>query len=155
MIGVPGLELGLVDTGIFDAAGTTGNYGSGNHVRSLPDNKGNITFSWQRDQYGLTLINRHIGSYQDLAYDFAYETGNDLTRSLLSRKVDSYYTIDAQFRYNHDWDNPAWGSTLFTVGVLDLLDQDLPYREVSAGNYDALVFDPRGRRIYARFNWSF
>lgn len=155
LIGVPGLELGLVDTGIFDAAGTTGNTGTGNHVRSLPDNKGNITFSWQRDQYGLTVINRHIGSYHDLSYDFAYETGNDLVRSLLRRKVDSYQTWDAQFRYTHDWDNPAWGSTLFTVGVLDLLDQDLPYREVSAGNYDALVFDPRGRRIYARFNWNF
>ena len=152
MIGVPGLELGLQDTGIFDAAGTTGN---GLHVRSLPDNKGNITFSWQRDQYGLTMINRHIGSYQELSYDFAYATGNDLVRSLLRRKIDSYQTWDAQFRYNHDWDNPAWGSTLFTVGVLDLLDQELPYREVSAGNYDATVFDPRGRRLYARFNWRF
>jgi len=152
LIDVPGLELGLQDTGIFDAAGTTGN---GLHVRSLPDNKGNITFSWQRDQYGVTLINRHIGSYQELSYDFEYETGNDLVRSLLRRKVDSYQTWDVQFRYNHDWDNPAWGSTLLTVGVLDLLDQDLPYREASAGNYDALVFDPRGRRIYARFNWSF
>ena len=152
LIGVPGLELGLQDTGIFDAAGTTGN---GLHVRSLPDNKGNITFSWQRDQYGLTMINRHIGSYQELSYDFAYATGNDLVRSLLRRKIDSYQTWDAQFRYNHDWDNPAWGSTLFTVGVLDLLDQELPYREVSAGNYDATVFDPRGRRLYARFNWRF
>ncbi len=152
LIDVPGLELGLQDTGIFDAAGSTGN---GLHVRSLPDNKGNITFSWQRDQYGVTVINRHIGSYQELSYDFAYETGNDLVRSLLRRKIDSYQTLDAQFRYSHDWDNPAWGTTLFTVGVLDLLDQDLPYREVSAGNYDALVFDPRGRRIYARFNWSF
>ena len=99
-------------------------------VRSLPDNKGNITFSWQRDQYGLTLINRHIGSYQDLAYDFAYETGNDLVRSLLRRKVNSYQTWDAQFRYTHDWGNPAYGDTQFTVGVLDLLNQDLPYREV-------------------------
>ena len=155
LINVPGLELGLVDTGIFDAAGTTGNFGNGNHVRSLPDNKGNITFSWQRDQYGLTLINRHIGSYQELSYGFAYETGNDLVRSLLRHKIDSYQTWDAQFRYTHDWDNPAFGNTQFTFGVLDLLDQKLPYREVSAGNYDAIVFDPRGRRIYARFTHGF
>ena len=152
LIGVPGLELGLLDTGILDAAGTTGN---SLHVRSLPDNKGNITFTWQRDQYGVTLINRHIGSYQELAYDFAYETGNDLVRSLLRRKVDSYQTWDAQFRYSHDWGNSAYGNTTFTFGVLDLLDQDLPYREVSAGNYDATVFDPRGRRLYARALWNF
>ena len=152
LIGVPGLELGLQDTGILDAAGTSGN---GLHVRSLPDNKGNITFNWQRDQYGLTLINRHIGSYQDLAYDFAYETGNDLVRSLLRRKIDSYQTWDMQFRYTHDWGNPAYGDTRFTVGVLDLLNQDLPYREVGGLNYDATVFDPRGRRIYVRASWNF
>ncbi len=153
LIGVPGLELGLLDTGVFDAAGTSGN---GLHVRSLPDNKGNITFSWLRDRYGVTLINRHIGSYQDLAYDFEYETGNDLERSLLRRKVDSYQTWDAQFNYTHDWENPAFGdTTTFTFGVLDLLDQDIPYRETGGLNYDATVFDPRGRRIYARARWNF
>ncbi len=152
LLDVPGLELGLLDTGVLDAAGTSGN---GLHVRSLPDNKGNITFSWQRDQYGATLINRHIGSYQDLAYNNVYETGNDLVRSLVRRKVDSYQTWDVQFRYTHDWDNASFGSTQFVVGVLDLLDEDLPYREVGGLNYDATVFDPRGRRIYARFRHNF
>ncbi|GIT23357.1 MAG: hypothetical protein CM1200mP40_30390 [Gammaproteobacteria bacterium] len=57
LLDVPGLELGLNDTGVFDAAGTSGN---NLHVRSLPDNKGNITFSWQRDRHGLTVINRHM-----------------------------------------------------------------------------------------------
>lgn len=152
LIGVPGLELGLLDTGIFDAAGTSGN---GLHVRSLPDNKGNFTFTWLRDQYAVTLINRHIGSYQDLAYDFAYETGNDLVRSLLRRKVDSYNTWDIQMNYTHDWGSAAYGSTIFTFGVLDLLDKDLPYREVGGLNYDATVFDPRGRRVYARARWTF
>jgi len=152
LLGVPGLELGLVDTGKNDAAGTTGN---GLHVRSLPDNKGNLTFSWQRDRHGLTLINRHIGSYQDLSYDFAYATGNDLVRSLLTTTIDSYSTWDVQYRYAHDWGNGALGSTVFTVGVLDLFDEDLPYREVGGLNYDSIVFDPRGRRIYARALWSF
>ncbi len=152
LIGVPGLELGLLDTGVNDAAGTSGN---GLHVRSLPDNKGNITFTWLRDQYALTFINRHIGSYNDLAYDFAYETGNDLVRSLLRRKIDSYQTWDMQFNYTHNWNNSSYGSTIFTFGVLDLLDQDLPYREVGGLNYDATVFDPRGRRLYARARWTF
>ena len=142
----------MLDTGVFNAAGTSGN---GNHVRSLPDNKGNLTFSWQRDRHGLTLINRHIGSYRDLTYDIAYVNANDLVRSLLTKKIDSYQTWDVQYRYAHDWDNGALGSTVFTVGVLDMFDEDLPYREVGGLNYDATVFDPRGRRIYARALWRF
>jgi iron complex outermembrane receptor protein len=154
LIGVPGLELGLEDTGKFDAAGTTGN---GLHVRSLPDNKGNLTLSWQRDRHGLTVINRHIGSYQDLAYANVFETSNDLVRSLSSRMIDSYDTWDLQYRYSHDWGNANLGTTNFTVGVLDMFDEEVPHRETTGGSlrYDASVFDPRGRRLYARALWSF
>ena len=155
LIGVPGTELGLLNTGVNDAAGTSGD---GALVRSLPDNKGNITFSWLRDQYGLTVINRHIGSYQDLTYDAVYANGNDLVRSLVKRKIDSYQTWDVQFNYTHDWASNRFGSTTFTLGVLDLLDENIPYREngLSGGlNYDAVVFDPRGRRFYARARWTF
>ncbi|MFT7206812.1 MAG: iron complex outermembrane receptor protein [Pseudohongiellaceae bacterium] len=153
LIGVPGLELGLNDTGKLDAAGTSGN---GLHVRSLPDNKGNITLSWQQDRHGVTVINRHIGSYQDLSHDFTFETGNDLVRSLLRPKIDSYNTWDVQYRYAHDWGNARLGTTNFTVGILDMFDEDLPYREAGGNNnYDATVFDPRGRRLYARALWSF
>ena len=154
--GVPGLELGLMETGKFDAAGTTGN---GLHVRSLPDNKGNITLSWQRDRHGITLINRHIGSYQDLAYDSVVATANDLVASLATTKIDSYATWDLQYNYTHDWSNTNLGSTAFTIGVLDMFDETVPLRETAEEayslRYDANVFDPRGRRLYARALWSF
>ena len=152
LIDVPGSEGGLLYTGVLDAAGTSGD---DLLVRSLPDNKGNITFSWQRDNYGVTVINRHVGSYQDLSYEGEYENGNDLVRSLVKRKIDSYQTWDAQFNFTHTWDNSSFGVTTFTLGVLDLLDEDLPYREAGSLNYDATVFDPRGRRIYARARWNF
>jgi len=154
LIGVPGLELGLEDTGKFDAAGTTGN---NLHVRSLPDNKGNLTLSWQRDRHGMTLINRHIGSYQDLAYANVYDVSNDLVRSLARRMVESYDTWDLQYRYAHDWGIAKLGTTNFTVGVLDMFNEEVPRRETTAGSlrYDAQVFDPRGRRLYARALWSF
>ncbi|MCH2357319.1 MAG: hypothetical protein MK319_11735, partial [Pseudomonadales bacterium] len=152
LIGVPGLELGLLDTGIHDAAGTSGN---GLHVRSLPDNKGHLTFSWQRDVHGLTLINRHIGGYKDLTYDYAWETGSDFVRSLLKKNISSYSTWDIQYRYAHDWSVGTLGSTIFTVGMLDIFNEKLPYLESGGLNYDASVFEPRGRRLYARAMWSF
>lgn len=149
---VPGLELGLLDTGVLDAAGTTGD---GNIVRSLPDNKGNITLNWGRGNHGVTLINRHIGSYRDLAFDTTFQFGNDLVRSLVNEKIESYQTWDFQYRYSHVWSNNALGSTTFTVGVLDLFDEQLPFRESSALNFDSTVFDGRGRRLYGRALWQF
>jgi iron complex outermembrane receptor protein len=154
LINVPGLELGLEDTGVFDAAGTTGN---GLLVRSLPDNKGNLTLTWPRERYGVTVINRHIGSYQDLAYDNVISTANPLIASLASPKIDSYATWDVQYRYAHEWGNGNLGQTIFTVGVLDILNETVPFRETTGGSlrYDPNVFDPRGRRLYARALWSF
>ncbi|MEX0902863.1 MAG: TonB-dependent receptor [Pseudohongiellaceae bacterium] len=152
LIDVPGLELGLLETGKFDAAGTTGD---GNLVRSLPDNKGHITFNWARNDHGVTVINRHIGSYQDLSYDNVYQNGNDLVRSLVRKKIDSYQTWDFQYRYTHTWDNQNLGTTMFSLGVLDVFNEDLPYREASSLNFDSSVFDGRGRRIYGRVLMQF
>jgi outer membrane receptor protein involved in Fe transport len=147
---VPGLERGLLDTYVFDAAGTTGD---GNIVRSLPDNKGTLTLAWQRDAHGVSLINRHIGSYRDLAYQTAYDNGSDFTRSMLDEKIDSYNTWDFQYRYSKDWGGRV-GTTNFTLGVLDMFNEDIPYREVGSLNYDTIVFDGRGRRLYARVLWQ-
>ena len=151
LIDVPGLEQGLLDIGVWDAAGTTGD---GNLVRSLPDNKGNITISWQRDRHGFTAINRHIGSYRDLGYQTAYENGTDFVRGLLTKNIESYDSWDLQYRYSHSWANSNLGTTNFSIGILDAFNSDLPYREGSSLNFDSGVFDGRGRRIYARALWQ-
>lgn len=148
---VPGFELGLLDIGVFDAAGTSGD---GNLVRSLPDNKGNLTFNWQRDEHGVTLINRHIGSYKDLSYNATYQNGSNFTRSLLKKTISSYDTWDIQYRYSHQWANNNLGTTIFTAGLLDAFNEELPYRESSGLHYDSGVFDGRGRRFYLRALWQ-
>lgn len=149
---VPGLERGLLDTGVFDAAGTTGD---NNLVRSLPDNKGRLTMSWSRDRHSVTAINRHIGSYQNLFYDTTFQTASDFRRTLLTKKIDSYDSWDFQYNYSHDWSNLNWGTTRFTVGLLDAFNAELPLYEEGALQYDAQVFDGRGRRWYARALWQF
>ncbi|MBT8146961.1 MAG: TonB-dependent receptor, partial [Gammaproteobacteria bacterium] len=149
---VPGLETGLLDTGKFDAAGTTGD---NNLVRSLPDNKGRVTMTWNRDRHTVTAINRHIGSYQNLFYDSTFQTASDFRRTLLTKKIDSYDSWDFQYNYSHDWENVNWGTTRFTVGLLDAFNAELPLYEEGALQYDAQVFDGRGRRWYVRALWSF
>ncbi|MFM1897717.1 MAG: hypothetical protein RLZZ385_2791 [Pseudomonadota bacterium] len=152
LIDVPGLERGLLDTGVFDAAGTNGD---GNLVRSLPDNKGHLTFSWSQGNHSANVINRHIGSYQNLRYQTSFENGSDFTRSLLRRKIDSYDSWDMQYNYVHEWGNRDMGITRFTVGLLDAFNAELPYYEEGSLNYDAGVFDGRGRRWYVRALWQF
>src|SRR5690606_27123039 len=135
---VPGLELGLLETGGVDAAGTTGD---GNLVRSLPDNTANIAFNWLHNSHSSNLTNHYIGSYEDLAYAATYQTSNDEVRAMISPEIDSYSTWDMQYSYRHAWANEALGTSIFTVGVNDMFNADIPYRETGSLNYDATVFD--------------
>lgn len=149
---VPGLELGLQGTGVFDAAGVDGEQ---NIVRQVPDNKGTLSFIWVNSAHRVSVFNRHIGSYQVLSHQayIANPQTSDLDKSYARPKVDSYDTWDAQYTYNHQWANDNFGSTIFTLGVIDATDEEIPlYRR---DTFDGSVFDGRGRRWYARALWQF
>lgn len=149
---VPGLELGLQETGKFDAAGTDGEQ---NIVREAPDNKGTISLSWSNNDHRVSIFNRHIGSYQILGHRayIAEDQRTDLDLLYARPKVDSYDTWDIQYSYTHDWANENMGTARFSVGVIDATNADLPLFRRSS--FDTSVFDGRGRRWYARLNWSF
>lgn len=146
---VPGLDLGLLESGVFDAAGTTGD---GILVRSLPDKKGNLTLGWTSNNFShsVAIINRFIGAYQDLAYAATYEGGNDYVRSVVRERISSYHSVDLQYSYVHQWKNAEFGTAVFSVGAIDAFNATLPFRYAGILNYDASVFDGRGRRLYAR-----
>ncbi|WP_058022148.1 TonB-dependent receptor domain-containing protein [Pseudohongiella spirulinae] len=151
---VPGLELGLRETGIFDAAGTTGD---GLLVRSLPDKKGNLTLSWSSldARHSVSVINRFVGSYQNLSYQDTFDNGNDYVRSIVNREISSYHSVDLQYSYVHEWANQNLGTSILTVGALDAFNAELPFHYSGALNYDAYQFDGRGRRLYARLLMQF
>src|SRR5690606_6293248 len=146
---VPGLELGLRETGIFDAAGTTGD---GLLVRSLPDKKGSISLSWMSGtgKHAVSVINRHVGSYRNLQYQDTWDNGNDYVRSVVNRTISSYNSVDLQYNYTHQWSNQRLGTTVFTVVALDAFNSSLPFHYNGSLNYDAYQFDGRGRRLYMR-----
>jgi len=149
---VPGLELGLQETGRFDAAGVDGEQ---NIVREVPDNRGNLSLSWNLDNHRLTVFNRHTGSFEVLGHADYLANPNtpQVEKDYARAKVDSYSSWDVQYNYTHDWDRASWGSSVFTLGVIDATDADVPlYRRAS---FNASVFDARGRRWYARLLWQF
>lgn len=152
VINVPGLELGLQQTGVFDAAGADGEQ---NIVREVPDNKGTLSFSWVSGAHRVSVFNRHIGSYQVLGHSayVAAPQRTPLDLAYAKSKVASYDTWDIQYNYRHQWANDNFGSTTFTIGVIDLLNADIPlYRR---STFDSTVFDGRGQRWYARASWQF
>lgn len=150
--GIPGLELGLQQSGKFDAAGTDGNRPV---VSEVPDNRGTISFSWARDNHRLGIFNRHIGSYQVLGHrDYlANPQTTAVDASFARSSVASYDTWDVQYSYAHEWENSNLGTTNFTIGVIDLLDADIPLTRRTS--LDPAVFDGRGTRWYARALWAF
>ncbi len=154
LVDVPGLELGLVESGVFDAAGTTGD---GLLVRSLPDHKGSLRLNWSSQDlsHSITAITRYIGSYDDLTYQNNFEDGNDYVRSIITPEVGSYSSVDLQYNYNHEWANPDLGSATFTVGALDAFNASLPFRYAGNLNYDAYVHNGTGRQFYARALFRF
>jgi hypothetical protein len=119
-------------------------------VRSLPDNKGNVSLAWMRDGHGVSVITRMIGSYRDMAYENTYATANDQVRAVMTKQIESFQSWDIQYNYTHSWANDRLGTSIFTVGALDAFNADIPYREAGGINYDSGVFDGRGRRLYAR-----
>ncbi len=148
---LPGFT-GFSGTGVIDAAGTTGDGGA--TLTSLPDNRGTIMLNWTQDRHSVTAVNRIIGGYDNLAYNGIIAVGNATVRALAKDKVDSYSALDLQYTYTHDWAMDALGTTVFTFGVLDLFEADVPYLENNGAstlyNYDVQMFDPRGRRLYVR-----
>ena len=149
---VPGLELGLQETGKTDAAGTDGEQ---NIVREVPDNKGTISLTWTNNNHRVSIFNRHIGSYQILGHRayIAEDQRTPLDLQYARGMVDSYDTFDIQYAYTHDWANENMGTARFTLGIIDATDEEIPlFRRQS---FDPSVFDGRGRRWYARLLWSF
>ena len=148
-VDIPGLDLGLQATGKFDAAGVDGEQ---NIVRPVPDNRGNINFSWAKDNHRVSIFNRHIGSFQVLSHDdfMANPNSAEANKAYAKSMTDSYNTWDIQYAYTRDWGD---SSSIFTVGVIDATNEDIPLFRRQA--YHSSVYDPRGRRWYARVLWQF
>jgi len=148
LIDIPGLDDGLLNTGVTDAAGTTGGNGL---VRSLPDNRSNVTLWWRGGKYrqhGLYVTNRYIGSYRDLAADAVRENNNEEVAARVRDTIPNYFSWDIHYDYRHTFSNDT--ALIFSVNVLDATNSELPFRELGTTGlrYDAQApIDPRGRRV--------
>jgi len=150
IVDIPGLELGLQATGVMDAAGVDGEQ---NIVRAVPDNKATASFSWSRDNHRVSVFNRITGSFKILGHDDYMSNPNtsDVNKKFAQSSTDSYSQWDMQYSYTADLANDS--RAILTVGVIDATDEDVPLHRRQS--YNSSVYDPRGRRWYARLLWQF
>jgi iron complex outermembrane receptor protein len=111
-----------------------------NFATSTPELRLTGHFGWARDNHGLDVFLHYIDSYRD----------DEGTSVAGQTRIDSFTTVDAQYRYSFARDS---GPTL-SFGAINLLDEDPP-RVMTNGGYDSKVHDPRGRLLYARASFDF
>jgi len=112
---------------------------------STPEWRGSGSLGWDYKNYTANFTANYIGEY-DQDNQTYYKYVNDL------------WTFDAQLSY--DVQNSRWewlNNTKFTVGVLNMLDEDPPFSDSSNdnGSYDTSIGDPRGRFVYLQVTKRF
>jgi iron complex outermembrane recepter protein len=137
---LPGFEAGLLETGVTDAAGTSGD---GAIVRSLPDHKGALTLSWGRGSHSATAVGRVIGEYDYLAYEQTLANSAPLIANAVTKTLDTYATLDLSYTFTTEL---APMNLSITAAILDVFEEDMPYVNAPF-QYQATVYDPRGRRF--------
>ena len=102
-----------------------------------PEYKGNIGLFWADSRSSANVIVRYIDSYTD-----ARRVGTEF------EEVDSYTTVDAQYKFNMD------SGFSVTVGTKNLFDEDIPVVRDFIG-YDSKTHDARQRLVYLSFGQQF
>lgn len=107
--------------------------------RGPADWKGRFSVNWQYNSFGANLFLNYSGSYIN---DFSYQ-GNDY-----QEKVDAYWYVDASghYEFGNGWRLEA--------GINNLANNTAPFFNVPMG-YDARLYNPNGRIVYAEVKKSF
>ena len=108
-----------------------------NGLGSTPDLKVNVGATWSNDDHLVNVSARYITDYTD---DQAMQT------------IDSQTTVDA--RYSYTFSSAGSREYTFTVGAVNIFDQDPPTIE-DRPIFDTEVHDPRGRQVYLSGKMSF
>lgn len=122
-----------------------GLFNHNNFARSMPETKGNLSIQWKNDQHSVYARLNYVSSYTNTRVVPA-STG-------LTDNIDSFQTVDFQYRYNLELGD---GLAEFTLGLINAFDEDPPEVYDAANfSYDPKHHDPRGRLFYIRGAYTF
>ena len=123
----------------------SGLFNHNNFARSMPETKGNLSAQWKNDQHSIYARVNYVSSYTNTRVVPA-STG-------LTDKIDSFTTVDMQYRYLA---NLGDDQAEITLGVINMFDEAPPAVYDAANfSFDPKQHDPRGRLVYVRASYTF
>ena len=108
----------------------------------MPEWRGTLNLAWQRGNHQAVLMLNHTDDYR-------YRRTATVTD-----RIDSFTTLDLQYRLNLGRLFGPDADTSLTAGILNVTDEDPPDVNIGGG-YDPRTADPRGRRAYALLSSRF
>jgi outer membrane receptor protein involved in Fe transport len=114
-----------------------------NFVPPLPRWRMNIPINWSLKGHSATAIGHLLSGI---------ENDNDVRSDGSLGTFPAYFTLDLQYGYTiRDWFGKELG---FRIGVYNLFDR-LPPATRDTNGFETLIYDPRGRMVYAKLNVTF
>ena len=107
----------------------------------MPEWRGTLNLAWQRGNHQANLVVNYT-------HDYRFRRANAIDR------IDSFTTLDLQYRLALGGLFGPDAETSLTAGVLNVTDEDPPHVDIGGG-YDPRTADPRGRRAYLWLSSSF
>ena len=123
------------DGSTYDAVGK---FNFGSFVRSMPEDKGNISAHWLMDNHSVMARVDYVSSY---------------INNRQGDTIDAFTPVELQYRFVTAIQE---GEAAFSVGVQNLFDRAAPVVADGANfSYDPKHHDPRGRIFYAKASYTF
>lgn len=124
----------------------------------IVDLRGNINVGWSLGGHAVAGFLRYTNGYDDDATCANFVAADVITRACPAGvdnfRIRSHTTFDLQYSYTFEGGLFGTRSTTFSIGAINLTNNDPPEVFVSGG-YDARTADPRGRLAYVRLKAAF
>jgi len=115
-----------------------GSFNYGNFVRSIPEDKANLSAHWMNNNHSFMARVDYISDY---------------TNNRQGDKIGKFVPVEVQYRYLLDLGD---SEATVSVGVQNLFDRDAPFVVDGANfSYDPKHHDPRGRVFYMKASYEF
>ena len=120
---------------VYDAVGS---FNFGSFVRSMPEDKANLSALWINDKHSFNARVDYVSSY---------------TNNRQGDTIEAFTPVEIQYRYTIDLKE---SEATVSLGVQNLFDEAAPFVADGANfSYDPKQHDPRGRIFYVKATYEF
>ena len=124
------LEYDITSEGkLFDGVGS---HNGSNQGTQMPEWRANVVLDWRQDNHYVRASVRYIS---ELIEDNPNNVNTEET---------AFSTVDLLYQYTLPWGD---GGSSLTLSVVNLADEEDPFKDNSLSTSTSMVYDQRGRRV--------